>query len=276
MAAPTPIFDKVPIANAVLPNITIPTPPLSLNELGIFVVGPAVNLAKEFIATQAIAFNENVQKKMVAQNLEPLKSGIVITENQGDFKAGTVPTYANGEISLFGNYVFDNFIIYPGSYDVYKINNSGEVEISETITYEKLVMNACLTSVQRSKNVVQTIPVSANIGSVKEIVSTNEYTINVRGFITNADNPLNYNLDAILLLRTILESTEPLKIGSFFCQMLGIEQVVVNDYSFEQLQGMSGVVQFQINMISDTILPYNQSVIEPRDTIDNFQNPLLA
>ena len=274
MAAPTPIFDKVPLANAVLPNISIPTPPISLNQLGVFITGPAVNLAKEFIATQAIAFNENLQKNMLAQNLEPLKSGISIREGQGDFSERTVQgEYAFNEKSIFGNFVFDNFVFYAGQYKTYVINNEGEVQEGESIDYDKLIMNTCLVSIQRSKNIVQTIPVSANVGSVKEIVSTNEYTINVTGFIINADNPLNYNQEAVGLFKTIMESTEPLLVGSYFCQMLGIDRVVVIDYSMGQVQGMSGVIQFQINMISDTIIPYNRSVIQPGPTTNQFQNP---
>jgi hypothetical protein len=271
---PTLVNTATTAGASILPNITLPPIPLQTNQLGIFVAGPAANLAKEFIAKQAIAFNEELGKKMVAKNLEPLKSGIQIKERQGAFSDRTVKgEYAFNEKSIFGNFVFDNFVFYAGQYQTYVINNNGEVQKGDVIEYEQLTMNTCLVNVQRSKNIVQTIPVSANVGSVKEIVSTNEYTINVRGFITNGDNPLNYNQEAIRLFRTIMESTEELLVGSYFCQMLGIDRVVISDYSMEQVQGMSGVVQFQINMISDTIIPYNTSVITPSPTTNQFQNP---
>jgi hypothetical protein len=271
---PTIVETATTAGVAILPNIALPPIPIQTNQLGIFVAGPAANLAKEFIATQAIKFNEELGKKMVARNLEPLKSGISIKEGQGEFTERTIKgEYAFNEKSIFGNFVFDNFVFYAGQYKTYVINNDGEVQEGDVIEYEKLVMNTCLVSVHRSKNIIQTIPVSANVGSVKEIVSTNEYTINVRGFITNGDNPLNYNQDAIILFRTIMESTEPLLIGSYFCQLLNIDRVVITDYSMDQIQGMSGVVQFQINMISDTIIPYNKSVITPSPTTNQFQNP---
>lgn len=128
----------------------------------------------------------------------------------------------------------------------------------EKIVEEGIELTEILLTVTQSKNIIRT-PLNGRDGTVKEYISNGDYSISVEGFIVS-EQPLKKPTEQIKSLQTFLELKQSLDIGSEFLSQLGITQVVVNDYSFHEIQGSINQVALRISLWSDT-----EFKIEPTD-----------
>lgn len=143
--------------------------------------------------------------------------------------------------SYLGTEVFSNLIINGGSY----FDENG-VEI----TYPAFGCDTVLFNVTQTKNIVKTAIQGRN-GTIKEYISDGDFEIEVRGVIVSK-NPLHYPDDEVASLVEVLKVPTELRITSSFLNNLGIDDVVIENYSFQQNEGFYNSQLFTIKMVSET------------------------
>ncbi|MBC9915016.1 DUF6046 domain-containing protein [Chitinophaga varians] len=100
------------------------------------------------------------------------------------------------------------------------------------------------------KTIVETSMVNS-IGTVKELISREDYKINIKGIIVREDNmfPINeikelddyYKRNTVLFLRSVLTDL-----------FLDKGQVVMTDLTWPELVGIENVKPYEINLVSDS------------------------
>lgn len=126
------------------------------------------------------------------------------------------------------------------------------------IVSEDFEMTQVLMVCNQSKNIVRTALNGRN-GTVKEYISDGDYSITVDGLVVGA-YPLVYPSESIKALKTFLELSQSIEVAGQFLSLYGITNVVINDFSFHELEGFRNQVAFRILMWSDTDFK-----IEPTD-----------
>lgn len=126
------------------------------------------------------------------------------------------------------------------------------------IVSQDFEMTQILMVVNQSKNIVRTAMNGRN-GTVKEYISDGDYSITVDGLIVG-EFPLVYPSDSIKALKTFKELSQSIEVAGQFLSLFGITNVVVNDFSYHELEGFRNQVAFRILMWSDTDFK-----IEPTD-----------
>jgi hypothetical protein len=133
-----------------------------------------------------------------------------------------------------------------------------------------LLPNAPLITVSAVKNVVKT-PVAGRDYTVKEIVSLDDYKINIKGIATNYD-PINgvakntsstvyeeFPEDWLVLLNNLYKrkqsektkDTISLPVQCDFLRMLGIHYIVIERISFPPMVGVQSALAYELEAVSD-------------------------
>lgn len=107
-----------------------------------------------------------------------------------------------------------------------------------------------VVSISCKKTIVET-PLVGRKGSVKELISTDDYKISVAAFIQSANGL--YPEQEITLLRDVFNIAEPLEL---ICALTGLvldegDKVVLTDISFPPLPGVEDAVAVKLEMITD-------------------------
>lgn len=108
-------------------------------------------------------------------------------------------------------------------------------------------------SLMIKKNVVMTgLAGSGNRkGTVKELVSTDDWYITLRGIIFNYDSPTEYPEQEVYDLYKTFKINTSLKIESGLTNLLDIYRVVVLDLSFPEMIGSSHAQAYELKLVSD-------------------------
>ena len=130
--------------------------------------------------------------------------------------------------SYLGTPVFDNIVLLPD-----EIN---------------LRIDTVLLSISQTKNIVKTAIQGLN-GTVKEYIADGDYEINIKGLIVSENN--QYPSADVASLIEICKRSENIRVTSNFLNLFSIDDIVIESYSFEQLEGYTNVQKFEINAISD-------------------------
>lgn len=142
--------------------------------------------------------------------------------------------------SYLGTEVFSNLIINGGSY----FDADGD-----EIFYGGFTCDTVLFQVSQQKNIVKTAIQGRN-GTIKEYISDGDFEIQVRGVIISS-NPLHYPETDVASLVEVLKVPAELRITSSFLNNLGIDDVVVESYEFQQNEGFYNSQMFTIKMVSE-------------------------
>lgn len=113
----------------------------------------------------------------------------------------------------------------------------------------KLQMLWALVEVNMQKNIVKTA-VQGRDGTVKEYVSDGDYQVTIRGGLFS---PFSYAYpkDDMQTLMSLLKLNTPLTVISEYLLQFNIYELVVEDYSFAQKEGVQNVQLFEIKTVSD-------------------------
>lgn len=114
--------------------------------------------------------------------------------------------------------------------------------------------NEPLISIGLTKTIVKTGTVGTKRkGTVKEYITTEDYTLSITGVCFDEDNPELYPADQVALLNEVMDINEALDVESNpFLELFGIRKLVFEDIKFAEMVGAPGAQSYQINAISDT------------------------
>ncbi|MCE7990445.1 MAG: hypothetical protein HEP71_00640 [Roseivirga sp.] len=113
-----------------------------------------------------------------------------------------------------------------------------------TVTGNKKIVKTALTGVNREGEVQRR-------GSVKELISVNDYTIKITGVIVNEQNFGEYPRNEVVQLRNLYEARKALKIRSLITDVFGITHIAISNISVPGQPGMHNNQRYEITGFSD-------------------------
>lgn len=116
-----------------------------------------------------------------------------------------------------------------------------------------LLPNEPLIGIGLTKTIVKTATVGTKRkGTVKEYITTEDYTISIRGICFNPDEMEKYPADQVALLNEVVDINDALEVESnAFLELFGIRKLVIEDIKFDEMEGASGLQKYSISAISD-------------------------
>jgi len=146
----------------------------------------------------------------------------------------------SGTSLMFGTPVFDQLIIKTDIDSLIHQEQTGD-------NYAKF--DTALLTVNQSRNIVRT-PIQGRNGTIKEYISDGDYEINVTGLIVS---PYSGRVPSIDMenIHNILSLQNELVIVSNYLSLFKISYVVVEAYTFEQIEGSLNQIKFTMRLISD-------------------------
>lgn len=127
--------------------------------------------------------------------------------------------------------------------DVEYTDNAGR-----TITTQGKIYDAVLITVSQAKKIITT-EIQGRDGTVKEYIGLDDYQVTVNGIITGSNGV--HPVDEIAQLKKMLDAPVAIEVSCDYLQRLGIYNLVVMDYTFEQQSGGYSYQTFSINFKSD-------------------------
>lgn len=120
---------------------------------------------------------------------------------------------------------------------------------SSTPENEDLIINTVIMTVSQSKNIVKT-QLSGRDGTVKEYINMGDYVVDIRGLLVS-QFPKVKPRNEHTALKNLCEVNESLSVSSEFLRIFEITDIVVESYSFAELEGFHNQIGFTINAVSD-------------------------
>lgn len=135
-------------------------------------------------------------------------------------------------VSYLGTPVYSNLVFLPTS------------DISDRLRIDTVLME-----VDQTKNIVKT-DIQGRNGTVKEYISDGDYMVTIRGVIVSP-YPNVFPREDIDLLIKYCQVTEQLPVSSFFLDLFGITDIVIDRYKISEKLGSRNEVPFEIMALSD-------------------------
>ncbi len=102
------------------------------------------------------------------------------------------------------------------------------------------------------KNILETPLVgSTRKGTVKELISIEDYDITIRGIAINLKSKLVYPEDEVKGLNDLFNLNESLSIECALTNLFGIYRLVIKQVSFPEMRGVQHAQAFEFNCVSD-------------------------
>jgi len=166
------------------------------------------------------------------------------TEGQDENAPDPVPT------TYLGTPVFCNLELIPGRY----VNKDGDKIDYAGFSSEKKVDNfridTVLIDVSQQKQIIKT-PIQGVSGTVKEYISMGDYQVKVRGALVD-QSAQRYPQEQTQQLREFLEVEDSIGIASrFLNDIFEVHKLVIESFSFPQVEGFQNVQLFEFSAISD-------------------------
>lgn len=109
--------------------------------------------------------------------------------------------------------------------------------------------NAPVINVTAQKRIVQT-PVTGRRFTVKEIIHTEDYRVNIKGVaVNNKTNDFPY--DIIGEIHSLFELNERLQIRNPIVDLLGFYAVVIESLNITPIAGVQNACGYEMNVLSD-------------------------
>lgn len=153
------------------------------------------------------------------------------------YQAGDNPDAVS---AYLGTPVYSQFVIKKNIDTVIGPDQTGD-------DYAKFDSVICV--VNQSRNIVTT-PIQGRNGTVKEYISDGDYDINIKGHVIGPASNKSPKEEMENIINLFQQPNELVMISSFLT-LFGIQYVVVNNYSFSQVEGTLNQVQIDIKMLSD-------------------------
>jgi len=137
-------------------------------------------------------------------------------------------------------------------YDRLTIGDSAATYIDvegNIIPQPQISIDTVLMEVSQTRNIVRTALQGRN-GTIKQWVSDGDFEVRVTGKIVDPDN--NYPLQQVKDLKELISIPDAVKVRSdFLNQIFGIQNVVLTEPSWPQIEGVRNEQAFSFLMIED-------------------------
>ncbi len=181
------------------------------------------------LATLTRAFNiQNITVKSATKN--PYEGKV----DQTTVKDTPIATSALGT-PVYSNITFDSV----------QYTNMQTKQVFRT---KQLVYETVLITVNQAKTIVKT-NIAGGDGTVKEYISLDDYQVQVNGIITGGNG--HYPVEDVLALKQMLDAPVNIPVICEYLNRLGIQELIVTDYSLPQVPGGYSQQNFTINLLSD-------------------------
>lgn len=210
------------------------------------------------------------QAKLIIKGfgLGALKSKVF--SNPGDTNQRTLEEIAREE-GKEGNYngsfglpVFDILTLIGFSY------NTSD---GKTVSVSDLDIGTALIEVNQIKNIVTTNTQGRN-GSIKEYISDGDFVLNIKGVLTsNAQD--SYPEELAKLLLSFCAAPVSFGVASNILKKFGIQEIVIKEYSFPQIEGMRNTVPFEMQCLSETPFEIKYQTQNTQATNNKSVSPFL-
>jgi Domain of unknown function (DUF6046) len=148
-------------------------------------------------------------------------------------------------LSILGTPIFADVIL-----------SHSEKKEGKDVVGEEVHLLWCLCEVTQTKNIVKTV-VQGRDGTVKEYISDGDYIVSLKGAFSSTFMQ-SYPKDITKRLISICKKKAPLKVTSEFLLMFDIHELVIDEFTFDQVEGKQNVQKFDIKCCSDTPLILKQ------------------
>jgi hypothetical protein len=134
--------------------------------------------------------------------------------------------------------------------------------------------NEPLVSIAGRKNIITTAIAGFQArngerrrGSVKELVSIEDYSVRIRGVIQNPDNDDVYPKEQVKQFRYLVEQ-DILRIDCLLTNLFGIQYIVVQEFGLPEIEGYPGLQPYEIMALSDEPFDFGTvKILNPINTI---------
>lgn len=113
-----------------------------------------------------------------------------------------------------------------------------------------VLMDVPLVTVSRTKNIIKSSVAGQN-GTFKQVVSNGDYMISVRGILFNTESWNVKPFDKIQQINDLGNLLETVEVESEYLNLLGIDEVLVEDFRFEPMTGIPHVMPYSLELVSD-------------------------
>jgi len=120
-----------------------------------------------------------------------------------------------------------------------------------TLSYPDMIFNTVIIRVIQQKNIIKTQIQGSDNGAVLEYSGLNNYDVSIDIIVVGNNINGVYPRKAVDQVKKMLEAPIPLKVTSWYLQMLGIFELVVMDYDISQKEGGISQQTITINCTSN-------------------------
>tara|TARA_R110000868_G_scaffold38092_2_gene133841 strand:+ start:2921 stop:3532 length:612 start_codon:yes stop_codon:yes gene_type:complete len=152
-------------------------------------------------------------------------------------------------VSALGTPVFAPLTIFKGSYiqsDGTQVDYDG-FEEGDT---EFHALDLALIEVSMAKNIIKTAVAGRN-GTIKEYISDGDFSVTIRGALYT-EQPNQFPLALVQRMKQICSVPDAISVYSPFLDLFSINSLVIESYSFPQIQASYNMQPFEIKCISDS------------------------
>tara|TARA_R110002074_G_scaffold31540_2_gene88553 strand:- start:6817 stop:7464 length:648 start_codon:yes stop_codon:yes gene_type:complete len=153
--------------------------------------------------------------------------------------------------SYLGTPVFAQLLFIPGKYKDVKGEEVVYGEIFKNDDNEEnFVINTVLIDVSQQKQIIKT-NIQGVSGTVKEYISKGDYQVTIRGALVS-ESSVRYPEEEVTQLTEYLEAETSIGVASrFLDDIFNIQNIVVESFSFPQVEGTQNVQLFEVSAVSD-------------------------
>lgn len=198
---------------------------------------------KEFIIPNQLQTNKDVRFQLSRTGLQAVK-GILyrVPGQEYDDIIGT---------SDLGTAVFDDVTFPAGRY----VNLFDEV-----VNFGEVKLQNVLVSVNRTKRVIKT-PVQGRDGTIKEYISSGDYTISVNGQINSTTS--TFPEKQVQDLNAIMNANASVSVVSTFLNDgFDVGFLVIESDSYRQVRGSRNSIDISFQAVSDVSIDLEELIIE--------------
>ena len=115
-----------------------------------------------------------------------------------------------------------------------------------------LLPNEPTIIINSRKNIVETaLAGSTRRGTVKELISIEDWSVTIRGVAINYKSKLVYPEDEVKALRDLYEKNESLEVQCALTNLLGIYRLVIREFELPEMTGIQHAQAYQFICTSD-------------------------
>jgi hypothetical protein len=113
-----------------------------------------------------------------------------------------------------------------------------------------LLPNEPMIDIAGEKLIVKT-PIDGNDGTFKELYSTGDMQVTIRGICVDDNDPDSYPEDQVRRLRNVIEQKQHVRVVNRLTSLWNIEYLAIESYSFPAVPGELGMQGYELRCTSD-------------------------